>query len=269
MKVARFLDSEGVEHVGLVELDGSANQTGSIVQLAGNYAELLPAGFAHPDASGTRWPLAEVQLLPPISTHAKIFCVGFNYASHGAEMDREIPEHPTLFLRYPETLVGHGASVVRPRESTQLDWEGEVGLVIGRPCRRASREDALSHVAGFTLVADNSIRDWQFHSTQATAGKNWEASGACGPWLVTRDELAGRDLVLETLLNGAPKQHESTSALIFDFADLVAYISSFVTLQPGDSSPPARRRASATARTHPGSSPPATGSKCASTASDR
>lgn len=234
MKVARYLDNDGVERVGLVELDASGSQTGSIVELGGTYADLLPSGFSTPDASGRKWPLESVQLLPPISAHAKIFCVGFNYASHGAEMEREIPTHPTLFVRYPESLVGHGASVIRPRESIELDWEGEVGLVIGRRCRRASKEDALSYVAGFTLVADNSIRDWQFHSTQATAGKNWEASGACGPWLLTRDEVAGRDLVLETLLNGTRKQHESTSALIFNFADLVTYISSFVTLQPGD-----------------------------------
>jgi len=139
-----------------------------------------------------------VRLLPPIGRHAKVFCVGFNYAAHSAEMSREVPEVPTLFLRYPESLVGAGAAVLRPAESVEFDWEGEVAMVIGRAARRVEQGEAMQYVAGFTALTDNSIRDWQFASTQATAGKNWEASGACGPWLLADPLVDGSDLKLSS-----------------------------------------------------------------------
>lgn len=229
MKLARYTTADNREFCGVV--DGT-----HVVDIPGKtFEEVLDAGnYAQWGAEGVKRPLSDVILLPPIGTNAKIFCVGFNFLKHSAEMDRELPTEPTLFLRYPDSLVGHGTPVVRPHESVEFDWEGELAIVIGRPTRRIEAADAMKHVAGFTALADNSIRDWQFHSTQATAGKNWEASGSCGPWLVGADEIDGDNLLLTTRLNGEVMQKDTTANLHFKCADLIAYISTFTTLRPGD-----------------------------------
>lgn len=197
---------------------------------AGATAELAAAVAAVPVV-----PLDRVRFLPVIPAPGKIICVGVNYLAHIREMGREPPAYPTLFTRYPDSLVGHGEPIRRPRESVRYDYEGELALVIGRPARRVAAADALDHVAGFTAFLDGSVRDWQNHTSQFIPGKNFPATGACGPWLVTRDELPDpARLRIETRINGAVMQSAPTSDLCFDVPRIVEYISTFTALAPGD-----------------------------------
>jgi 2-keto-4-pentenoate hydratase/2-oxohepta-3-ene-1,7-dioic acid hydratase in catechol pathway len=183
-----------------------------------------------PDAT-----LADIAFLPVITDPDKIVCVGLNYEEHRIEANREKTEHPALFLRVPGSQVGHGQPILLPRESTSLDYEGEIAIVIGRRGRRIAAGDAWSYVAGYAPYNDGSIRDWQRHTTQWTAGKNFEATGGFGPWMVTRDEIAdGEELTLETRLNGKVMQRATTEMMIFRIPNQIHYISSFITLLPGD-----------------------------------
>ena len=166
---------------------------------------------------------------------ARFFCIGINYRPHVLEMGREVPAHPVIFVRFASSLVGHGEPLRRPRESEQFDFEGELAVVVGRPGRRIPAAAALQHVAGYSCFNDGSVRDFQRHSGQFTAGKNFDRSGAFGPWLVTRDEIPDpAALELRTRLNGQVVQRESTGELIFSIGDLIEYISSFTLLVPGD-----------------------------------
>ena len=191
-------------------------------------AAALTAGEAI-DAGAVEW-------LPPLARPGKIVCVGLNYADHTAESGMKQPDYPTLFARFTTTLVGHGAPVVRPKVSEQFDYEGELVAVIGKGGRHIPRDSALDHVFGWSVFNDVSVRDYQFKSPQWTVGKNFDATGAFGPWLVTADEVppGGRGLTLETRLNGTVVQHATTDDLIFDVATLIAIISEAITLEPGD-----------------------------------
>ena len=178
--------------------------------------------------------LDAVQLLPPVMG-PRIFCVGINYRSHREEMGRDASDHPTIFVRFPSSLVGHGTPLLRPRASDRFDYEGELAVVIGRAGRRIARERALDHVAGYSCFNDGSIRDYQRHTSQFTAGKNFDRSGSFGPWLVTADEVGDPStLTLTTRLNGEVMQHSTTDLLIFDVAEIIAYLSEFTELRPGD-----------------------------------
>jgi len=187
-------------------------------------------------ADGTEIDLAAVTVLPPIGDPEKIICVGLNYREHAAESNVVPPEFPTVFARFPSSLVGHGTPMVRPRASTQFDFEGELVAVVGRPGRHIPREQALSHVAGYSIFNDGSVRDIQLRTSQWTLGKNFDQTGACGPSFVTADSLpaGARGLRLVTRLNGVIVQEASTDELIFDVATLIAEISLALTLQPGD-----------------------------------
>jgi 2-keto-4-pentenoate hydratase/2-oxohepta-3-ene-1,7-dioic acid hydratase in catechol pathway len=181
--------------------------------------------------------LDDVGLLPPIPTPARIICVGVNYADHAAESGRaaEPPGHPVLFTRFPSSLVGHGEPIERPAVSDQFDWEGELAVVIGRTARSVSRETALDHVVGYSCFMDGTLRDWQRHTSQFTPGKNFDRSGAWGPWIVTADEISDPSaLTLTTTVDGEIVQHASTSLMIHDVQAIVAYCSTFTTLEPGD-----------------------------------
>jgi 5-carboxymethyl-2-hydroxymuconate isomerase len=182
--------------------------------------------------------LADVTLLPPVIGGEKILCVGVNYANRNEEYrdGSERPKYPSLFYRAPDSLVGHGTPIVRPRVSEQLDYEGEIVLVIGRKARHVPREQALDHVAGLTIANEGTIRDWLRHGKfNATQGKNFDRSGALGPWIATRDEIdTGAMRRLQTRVNGELRQDDTTANLIFDFPYLIAYVSSFMTLKPGD-----------------------------------
>jgi 2-keto-4-pentenoate hydratase/2-oxohepta-3-ene-1,7-dioic acid hydratase in catechol pathway len=180
--------------------------------------------------------LSDVELLPVISDPAaKFLCVGVNYMPHIKEMGRERPQYPVIFVRFASSLVGHGAPMIRPRASEQFDFEGELAVVIGKRARHVKRANALDYVAGYSCFNDGSVRDFQRHGPQWTAGKNFERSGAFGPWLVTADEIPDpRRLHLQTRLNGAVMQDEKVAELCFDIPHLIEYCTTWTELLPGD-----------------------------------
>ena len=186
----------------------------------------------------TDFPLAEAELLPPVTAPEKILCVGVNYANRNEEYrdGSQAPKYPSLFIRTPGSLVGSGQPIVCPKVSSQLDYEGEIALVIGRDGRHIARESALDHVAGLTLCNEGTIRDWTRHGKfNVTQGKNFDATGSLGPWMVTADALdLTAPLHLMTRVNGETRQDDTTASMIFPFADLIAYISTFTTLRAGD-----------------------------------
>ena len=179
--------------------------------------------------------LGSLRFAPVIPNPVRIICVGINYLEHIHEMGRERPDYPTLFTRFPDTLVGHGEPLVRPRLSTQYDYEGELAIVIGKPARYVGAAEALAYVAGYTCFLDGSVRDWQRHTTQFMPGKNFPATGGCGPWLVTTDEIPDpARLELKTRVNGEVLQAAPVSDLCFDVPRIIEYCSSFCRLNPGD-----------------------------------
>ena len=177
--------------------------------------------------------LSAIKFLPVIPQPGKILCAGINYRSHAAEMARELPKQPSMFIRFADTLVGHGSELIRPKVSDHFDFEGELALVIGKGGRHIAAERALEYVAGYTCFVDGSVRDYQKFSV--TSGKNFPGTGPLGPWLVTRDEIPdpGR-LTLTTRLNGKEVQHATTDLLIYSIPQIIAFCSDFTALAPGD-----------------------------------
>nr|WP_294979658.1 fumarylacetoacetate hydrolase family protein [uncultured Pseudomonas sp.] len=208
----------------------------------GSLLQLLDAGhaalqLAHRKLSEA--PLLDassIRYLPPIERPGKIVCVGLNYADHTRESPYEQPSYPTFFPRFATTLIGHGDAIVRPQASEQLDYEGELAVIIGSRGRHIPRERALEHVAGYSIFNEASVRDYQFKSPQWTIGKNFDATGAFGPTFVSADELppGARGLSLTTRLNGKVEQQGNTADMVFDVAELIAVLSEAVTLEPGD-----------------------------------
>jgi 2-keto-4-pentenoate hydratase/2-oxohepta-3-ene-1,7-dioic acid hydratase in catechol pathway len=182
--------------------------------------------------------ISEITFVPPVPSAEKIVCVGINYPSRVAEYadNREKPKYPNLFVRFPNSVVGHEQPILRPTVSEQFDYEGEIVIVMGKVGRNISREDALDHVFGLTLGNEGSVRDWLRHGTlNVTQGKNFDKSGSIGPWVVTSDELnPGAKLRLMTRVNGELRQDDTTDRLTWAFAELIQYISMFATLKPGD-----------------------------------
>jgi 2-keto-4-pentenoate hydratase/2-oxohepta-3-ene-1,7-dioic acid hydratase in catechol pathway len=182
----------------------------------------------------------DVEFLPPILTPDKIICVGINYPERSAEYKdgpaREQPKYPNLFCRFPTSLVGHGAPIIRPKVSDKFDYEGEIVLVIGKEGRHIPQDKALSHIGGLTLGNEGSVRDWLRHGTlNVTQGKNFDRSGSLGPWIVpARDLDPGKPLKVSTKVNGELRQQDTTDRLTWGFAWLINYISTFATLKPGD-----------------------------------
>ncbi len=182
--------------------------------------------------------LEQVELTIPIPDPPKILCVGVNYPARNEEFDdgKPPPEYPSLFVRFPRSLVGHGRPVIIPRETTQLDYEGEIAIIIGKRGRRISQADAYDHIAGMTLCNEASVRDWMRHGKfNVTQGKNFDRSGSMGPWFnryVERSQLD--DIELKTWINGELRQRDRTSRMIFSFARIIEYVSTFTTLLPGD-----------------------------------
>ncbi len=182
--------------------------------------------------------LDEIRYLPTVADPEKIICIGINYGNRNAEYkdDAQAPQYPSVFMRTPGSLVGHLEPIWKPPESQQLDYEGEIVLVIGKGGRRIAAADAWKHVAGLTLMNEGTVRDWLRHSKfNVTPGKNFERSGSLGPWLVTADELTpGSELHLTTRVNGELRQDDTTANLIFPFARLIEYLSTFMRLAAGD-----------------------------------
>ena len=182
-----------------------------------------------------RYELADVQLLPPIMKPDKILCIGLNYESHRKETGRPVAKYPTIFTRFANTQIGHQESIWLPSESTNLDYEGELAVIIGKSGWKIPEEKALEHIAGYSCYNDATIRDWQRHTSQFTPGKNFPHTGSFGPWLVTADEIPDpSSLSLTTRLNGEIMQHATTDMLIFTIPVLIHYISRFTRLEAGD-----------------------------------
>lgn len=179
--------------------------------------------------------LRDVKLLPVIENPDKIVCAGVNYDEHRIETKRDVTAHPTLFFRVAQSQIAHEDPILVPIESDRLDYEGEIAVVIGKEGRRISEEDAFDYIAGYSCYNDGSIRDFQLHTSQWGPGKNFEATGAFGPWLVTKDEITDDEvLTLETRLNGEVMQKADTTLLLFSIRELISYTSTFTTLKPGD-----------------------------------
>jgi acylpyruvate hydrolase len=202
-------------------------------------AVLSDANWRHraQGADGPAFRTAEADFAPLVPRPGKVVCVGLNYRSHILEMGRQIPEYPTLFAKFAETLIGAHDDVQLPPESLKVDWEAELALVIGTQVRRATDEQAADAIAGFTVLNDVSMRDWQNRTPMWDQGKTWESSTPVGPFLVTSDEVAGgvRPAVdISCDVNGETMQSANTADLVFDPVFLVRYISTIVTLNPGD-----------------------------------
>jgi acylpyruvate hydrolase len=187
-------------------------------------------------SSGEAIDEAQLRFLPPLGRPPKIICLGLNYFDHASEGGFEPPTFPTLFARFQSSLVGHGQAIIRPAISERLDYEGELVAVIGKAGKAVTEERALDHVAAYSIFNDGSIRDFQMKTPQWTAGKNFDGTGAFGPWLVTPDAVppGASGLRLETRLNGKVVQQASTSDMIFDVATTISLLSRFLTLETGD-----------------------------------
>src|SRR6195952_2131049 len=223
---------------------------GGIVDLSARYAkdhatlrEVITAGALTKlaDEAARHSPdfaLDTIAWQPPIPAPEKIICIGVNYPDRNAEYKdgQDAPKYPSMFMRTPRSFVGHGAPLVRPRASRQLDYEGELVLVIGKPGRHIAERDALDHIAAVSLCNEGTIRDWVRHAKfNVTQGKNFDSTGSLGPWIVPyTDEAQIADIRLTTHVNGELRQDDRTSRLIFSFRYLLAYISTFTTLVPGD-----------------------------------
>ena len=195
----------------------------------------IAAGALAGVADGEAHALAELTLLPVLPDAGKILCVGLNYATHVAETGREQKEHPAIFTRWADSLVGDGAALVCPRESQRFDYEGELALVIGKPGRRIAPADAWGHIAGYAPFNDASVRDWQRHNIQFTPGKCWPGTGGFGPALVTPDEVGDLGAIrVQTRLNGQLVQDQPIADMIWDIPAIIAYCSTFTPLEPGD-----------------------------------
>ncbi len=219
-----LVDMTGFDgHPGLCEVIAAGSLKGLAQAAMGKTADV-----AHADA------VLEI----PVRTPEKIICVGVNFPDRNAEYKdgQEAPGKPSLFIRFPRSFVGHGANLVRPPESEQLDYEGEIAIVIGKGGRRISREAAYDHIIGLTLCNEGTIRDWVRHAKfNVTQGKNWDRSAAMGPWLVPFTHPAQLDDIgLETRVNGEVRQKDRTSRMLYDFRYIVNYVSTFTTLVPGD-----------------------------------
>jgi acylpyruvate hydrolase len=176
-----------------------------------------------------------VDFAPVVPSPSKIFCVGLNYRGHILEMGRELPAVPTLFAKFAASLIGPRDRLVLPAVSDQVDWEAELAVVVGRPIRRATATEAAAGIAGYTVLNDVSMRDWQWRTSEWLQGKTFEASTPVGPWLTTPDEVGdAADLEVRCEVDGVVMQRARTSDLLFGPADVLAYVSQFITLAPGD-----------------------------------
>jgi len=236
MRLLSFVRPDGTPSYGLMEGDKVRDAGDSLVSGAPDLrAYLATGGDLAAEARGESFEASGVTFLPPVPNPEKIICIGLNYMTHIRETGRDAPAHPAIFIRFPGSVVGHEAAMIRPKVSTWFDFEGELAVVIGKPCRHVPAEAAMEVIAGYTCFNDGSIRDWQRHTSQFWAGKSFEKSGAMGPWIVTADEMpdpAAQHMV--TRLNGEEMQSTPISDLAFGIPELIAYCSTVCELKPGD-----------------------------------
>src|SRR5579883_1523474 len=218
---------------GIVDLRSRLSRYSTLVEVfraqALDEAKTAAAGV-RPDV-----PLGEVELLPPLLAPEKILCIGINYANRGQDYNvTNTPKYPSMFYRAPSSLVGSGQKLVRPKISEQLDYEGEIAIVIGRDCKHVPKDKALDVIAGATLCNEGTIRDWTRHGQfNVTQGKNFDATGGIGPWIATDLDFR-RPLHLLVRKNGEVIQDDTTASMIFSFADIISYTTSFMTLKAAD-----------------------------------
>ncbi|WP_188063704.1 fumarylacetoacetate hydrolase family protein [Sphingobium sp. KCTC 72723] len=211
----------------------------TIVELASDAVPSLKAALTDGSlamlADGASFAAADVVPLPVIPDPAKILCVGLNYAEHVKETGREQKAHPAIFVRYADSLIADGQPMVKPSVTERFDYEGELAIVIGKPCHKVAAADAMAYVAGYACFNDGSARDWQRHNIQFTPGKTFPGTGGFGPALVTADEIADLGaLRVQTRLNGELVQDQAVSDMIWDIPTVIEYISAFTPLAPGD-----------------------------------
>lgn len=205
--------------------------------LAPDVGALLAAGVdpAEVSAAGPVYDLGDADLAPVVPRPDKVLCLGLNYRAHILEMGHELPDHPTVFSKYAIALIGARDDIWLPRESDRVDWEAELGIVVGRPVRRASAAEARAAIAGYTVVNDVSMRDWQYRTPQWDQGKTWEHATPIGPWLVSPADVDdARDLRVTCTVDGTVMQDGRTADLLFDPVETVRYLSTVCTLVPGD-----------------------------------
>jgi 2-keto-4-pentenoate hydratase/2-oxohepta-3-ene-1,7-dioic acid hydratase in catechol pathway len=222
------VDGETIKDVGAVL--GSRYPTVKSVIVADAFAEVATAAM-----KAGSYPLADITWLPVIPDPDKILCIGLNYETHRKETGRSEVENPTVFTRFSNSQTGHLSPIIRPRVSHDLDFEGELAVIIGKPGRYIARSDAWGHVAGYACYNDGSVRDFQRHTHQFTPGKNFPGTGAFGPWMMTADEFAFRGSQrLQTRVNGQVVQEATFDQMIFDVPRMIEYCSTFTRLEPGD-----------------------------------
>lgn len=231
MRLATLRTSDGT---AAARLDGD---TYTLIEGCADLSELL----AEPDwrelarnAAGPTVPAADAELETLLPAPSKVLCVGLNYATHIREMGRELPEYPTVFAKFADSLTGPYDDVPAPAEDPMLDWECELGMVIGADAYRVAEQDAADHIAGYTVVDDVSMRGYQNRTVEWLQGKIWQSSTPVGPCLVTSDEFDPSDAQISTKVNGEVMQQANTGDLVFTPAKLVAYLSTIVTLRAGD-----------------------------------
>lgn len=232
MKLATIRTHDhGVDGTRAVRLEGDALVDLGFPDLGAYLAAGSPTA-----TTGATYPVAGADFAPVVPNPSKVICVGHNYSNHIKEMGRELPAYPTLFPKFADTLIGAHDDIVKPGETDALDWEVELVVVIGKPVRRATEEEATDAIAGFTVMNDVSVRDWQFRTIEWTQGKIWDSSTPVGPFMVTPDEVGGvrPALTVTTTVDGEVMQQDDTGTLLFDPVHLVQYVSTIIRLNPGD-----------------------------------
>lgn len=239
MRICSYVKPDGRASYGIVRgdrlLDAGAMPGVTHADLRAVLAAGALAGLAAAADGAPMLEMADVTLLPPVPNPDKIICIGLNYMSHIRETGRDKPAKPSIFTRYPSSVVGSGVPLIRPKASDWFDFEGELAVIIGKPGRNIPETHAFEHIAGYSCFNDGSIRDFQRHTSQFWAGKNFVGSGSMGPWLVTADELTDPAAQsMETRLNGEVVQSTPIADLAFGIPELIAYLSVVTELLPGD-----------------------------------
>ena len=243
MRIVSF-EADGSPRLGVVSGDAVVDLAQAAPELPRDLLALIKrdGGLAAAAAAAKNAPRTAVRpldglkFLAPIANPGKIPCLGLNYADHAAEGGHQKPTYPSLFMRCSTSLVAHGTPIMRPQCSVQLDYEAELAVIIGRRGRHVREADALAYVAGYACFNDASVRDYQRKTTQWTMGKNFDATGAFGPWFVSADELppGAAGLAIRSRLNGEVMQNANTNDMLFPVAETIAILTEGMTLEPGD-----------------------------------
>jgi len=235
-------NADGADRWGAIDGNGVIDLGARLPQYADLLAVLRADAIAEAEAAAggadTDFTVGDITFQRPVLYPEKSLCIGVNYVNRNEEYkdNSDLPKYPSLFMRTPGSFTGHREPILRPPESEQLDYEGEIAIIVGRPGRRIPEDQAESHIAGLTCLNEGTIRDWLRHAKfNVTQGKNFEQTGSVGPWMVTADEFDGYDnLRVTTRVNGEVRQDDTTACLMFPFRYLISYVSTFMALKPGD-----------------------------------